>query len=292
MNIKATISDFPFSRQIKNSKARFVGFYESPTLPDRFLRLLGIPVKNRVDSNWIDQIKSSEVIVLFDTLREYTKEAKIIEDICPPSCRLVFYAWNPIAYSNSFDGLSDRWEKYTFSRKDSLKYGIEYKGPFYFFEPMVSEVQIKRDGLFVGLEKGRKNVLEAIKQLYLSAGFCPSILIVDNIKALFRRKYSFYKSYEEVCQLIRESRSVIEVLQPGQDGVSLRTMEALFFQKKLITNNVSIIENDFYNPENIFIHGKDDPARFREFLLSPYKKIESDTVSHYKFENWLCKLLN
>lgn len=292
MKIKVTISDFPFYRQIKNSTAEFVRFYEDPTLYDRVMRFLRIHVSNRVDGSWIDKIKSSEIIVLFDTLQEYAKEARMIEDICRPSCRLVFYAWNPITYSKSFDDLSDRWEKYTFSRKDSLEYGIKYKGPFYFCEPTASEVPIKRDGLFVGLEKGRKNALEAINHLYVSAGFSPDIQIVDNIRALYRRKYSFYKSYEEVCRLIQESRSVIEVLQPGQDGVSLRTMESLFFQKKLITNNISIIENDFYNPENIFIYGKDNPSEFREFLLSPYKKLEPETIFQYKFENWLSNLLN
>lgn len=291
MKINITISDFPFSRQVTGSSARFVSFYQEPTYFDRILQLMGFSSCNRMDRNWIEQIKASEIVILFDTLKDYATEAEQIERICPLSCRLIFYAWNPIAYSNSFEKLSARWEKYTFSRKDSLKYGIEYKGPFYFCEPIAGEGQIKRDGLFIGLEKGRKNVLDAINQLYVLAGFSADIQIVDNIKALYRREYSFYKSYNVVCKLIRGSRSVIEVMQPGQDGVSLRTLEALFYQKKLVTNNVSIVENDFYNPKNVFIYGKDNPSGFRDFLLSPYQEIDCETVNQYKFDNWLDRLL-
>lgn len=286
------ISDFPFSRYVKNRDVIFANYYEEPSMIRRIIQLLKVPIKNKVNNEWLHIVKNSKSIILFDTLLDYGKEIEIIETNCHPDCRLIFYAWNPIKYSPSFNRLNNRWERHTFSRKDSIAYNIGYSGPFYFVNPNMNDVFIKRDGLFIGLEKSRKDILGSIKDLYLLSGFTPDIQIVNNIKALFGKKYSFYKSYEEVCQLIFESRSIIEVLQPGQDGVSLRTMESLFFQKKLITNNFSIIENEFYDPQNIFIYGKDNPSRFREFLLTPYKRLNPDIVNQYKFENWLNRILN
>ena len=49
-----------------------------------------------------------------------------------------------------------------------------------------------------------------------------------------------------------------EIVQPGQGGLTIRTLEALFYNKKLITNNESITEYDFYNADNIFIYKEQD----------------------------------
>ena len=64
-------------------------------------------------------------------------------------------------------------------------------------------------------------------------------------------------------------------------------MEALFYEKKLITNNKNIINYDFYCKENIFILEKDDIEELPQFLKTPYKKIDNEIVNKYEFENWL-----
>ncbi|MBP5204804.1 oligosaccharide biosynthesis protein Alg14, partial [Candidatus Saccharibacteria bacterium] len=57
--------------------------------------------------------------------------------------------------------------------------------------------------------------------------------------------------------------------------------------KKLITDNSNIVDYNFYRPENIFIIGKDDPGRLKDFISSPYKKINQKIVDYYEFENWI-----
>ena len=59
--------------------------------------------------------------------------------------------------------------------------------------------------------------------------------------------------YYEYLKQIENSRIICEVVQKGQSGLTVRALEALFFEKKLITNNESIIEFDFYDSNNIFI---------------------------------------
>ena len=292
MNKKILISDFPFPKQIKNKNVIFSRFYNELSLFNRIMHLFGVSLEKEVNNDWIDLVNQSDIIILFDTLKDYAKEVELIENICRMDCRLIFYAWNPISYSNSFDRLSKRWEKYTFSKKDAIKYNIEYKGPFHFFESDISCEEIKFDGYFVGLEKGRSQTIEKIIDLYHDSRLSPEIQIVDNIKALFNKRYYFYKSYDETCKYVKQSRSIIEVVQKGQDGVTLRSMESIFYQKKLVTNNIAIMDYDFYTPQNIFILGKDNPHSFRDFILGPYQELPVEITEHYKFNNWLSSLLS
>ena len=79
----------------------------------------------------------------------------------------------------------------------------------------------------------------------------------------------------------------MELQEQGQTGLTLRAMEALFFQKKLLTDNQEVLNCDFYRQENIFVWGQDDECRLADFLQVPYQKIPEETVSQYTWEAWL-----
>ena len=48
------------------------------------------------------------------------------------------------------------------------------------------------------------------------------------------------------------SRSIIEIEDIDQNGLTLRSLESIFFGKKLITDNRDIVNYDFYKKENIY----------------------------------------
>ena len=83
------------------------------------------------------------------------------------------------------------------------------------------------------------------------------------------------------------SRALLDIVQPEQRGQTLRPIEALFFKKKIVTNNYSILEADFYNRENIFILGKDNIQDIQEFLKSDYKDLSSDLLEKYTVKGWI-----
>ena len=66
-------------------------------------------------------------------------------------------------------------------------------------------------------------------------------------------------------------------------------MEALFLEKKLITNNKDIKNYDFYNPSNIFILGENNIEDIKEFINKPYEKVEQKIIDYYDFEQWLSR---
>jgi hypothetical protein len=64
-------------------------------------------------------------------------------------------------------------------------------------------------------------------------------------------------------------------------------MEAMFFNKKLITDNLDVLNLDFYKEENIFVLGYDKEERLGTFLSSPYTPVDGDILKQYTWEVWL-----
>ncbi|MDE5609695.1 MAG: hypothetical protein K2I66_04855, partial [Bacteroidales bacterium] len=80
---------------------------------------------------------------------------------------------------------------------------------------------------------------------------------------------------------------VVDINQKGQTGLTRRPIEALLWNKKLVTNNPDIVNYDFYRPENIFIYGVDDPCGFEHFVETPLTEIPDNIKSRYTVEGWL-----
>lgn len=51
---------------------------------------------------------------------------------------------------------------------------------------------------------------------------------------------------------------IIEILQKGQNGSSLRYFEAVCYNRKLLTNNPNIEKLPFYNPEYMKVFSSSD----------------------------------
>lgn len=91
---------------------------------------------------------------------------------------------------------------------------------------------------------------------------------------------------QTVISKMKEAEILIDLVRPNQSGLSFRVFEAMAFHKKLITNNETIKEYDFYDPENILILDnsfKDIPDAF---LNQPYKEIPEDIYRKYTLEHF------
>lgn len=95
-----------------------------------------------------------------------------------------------------------------------------------------------------------------------------------------------YIPYDTVKKRVLESRAILEVNQQGQKGYTLRALEALFLEKKLITTNKSIINEDFYSPNNIFVVGIDDWEKLSIIIKSPYDKKVNRFKNEYDVNQW------
>src|SRR5690606_7174788 len=97
--------------------------------------------------------------------------------------------------------------------------------------------------------------------------------------------------YKKVLEGVSKSRALLDIIEVTDSGQSQRVMESIFLEKKLVTNSELIENYDFYNPQNIFLLGKDDIDDLPEFLNSSYKKIDESIVESYDVRNWVKRFL-
>lgn len=102
--------------------------------------------------------------------------------------------------------------------------------------------------------------------------------------------------FEKVGEYIQNSEIVLDILSKGkyaQKGLSFRVYEAMSYQKKMITNNIDIVNYDFYNPKNIFVI--EDVEKIvipKLFLDGKYEPIPESIYNRYTLEHWCETLLS
>lgn len=184
---------------------------------------------------------------------------------------------------------------YTFDYHQAQKYNWGYNNQFFLWAdynfPTIAGSN--RSALFVGKNKKRLHILTQIEKYLLNANYtCDFNIYLDERE----RKDSFIKnewvikemlSYENVLRKIEKCSVIVDITKEGQFGLTLRVLEALFYKKKLITNNKYICRFDFYNPNNIFVVGVDNWGEFDIFLESKLIEISDEIKQKYRFENWI-----
>lgn len=102
---------------------------------------------------------------------------------------------------------------------------------------------------------------------------------------------SSHISYRENIENIKKSKIIIDFLNGAHEGLSFRVFECIQFNKKLITDNTTIINYDFYHPNNIFIWDGNNIEDLKKFLTLEYQ-ILPKIKETYCFSNWIKYILN
>ena len=183
----------------------------------------------------------------------------------------------------------NNWNIWTFDKSDARKYHLKYNSQFFFnsLKPIKSDIQY--DILFIGRDKGRAGLLNSLKMKFEELGFVTYFYIRKKNNWYFRflNLGNTFITYQSVLDCIGRSKAILDIVQEGQIGLTLRPLEALFFEKKLITNNQDIENYDFYDKQNIFILGKNDFSGIKNFMHGPIKPISKEVKDFYCFASWL-----
>lgn len=107
------------------------------------------------------------------------------------------------------------------------------------------------DVVFVGKEKGRLEQLLSVYEKCTERGLVCDFHIVDvpeeNQKYADKITYNKKMSYNELLRRVKRSRCVLNIIQDGADGVTLRDYEAIGMNKYLMTNNKAVEKLSAYN---------------------------------------------
>lgn len=228
--------------------------------------------------SWEKEIPNTDKFIFFDS--HYSKEIiDYIKEINPNST-IIFYFWNTINEKNIYHLADSRIDEFwTFDSLDAEKYSLNFNPQFYTSNITISSKAPTTDILFVGQDKNRAETIKTLVSQADSYNLNSEIYITENNKNIF--------NYNTYLNKVSQTNTILDIVKQNQTGLTLRCMEALFFRKKLITNNLEIKKYNFYNPQNIFIYGKDSINDLKEFIYSPLIEIPSEIIMEYDYSNWV-----
>lgn len=282
-------------------------------LPHQAMRFVRAFVCNH-KGLWTDRFFSSDFLEALKSIKaddtvlfwgcENLKELLTLNREIAATKKNVFL-WNPV--STICRNAYSQWEYrhylhhsgmqvYSFDDADARRYSFNAINQVYRMpKALIGDDGKKFDVFYVGVDKHRTAALERLKAEFDAEGITYSINILKDkhtepSKALMPCYVDRLIPYGETLKMIAGSRCILEILQKGQGGMTLRSMEALFMGKKLITNNHAITTTPIYNPANIYVLGADERS-LTAFLDTPAEPIASSIVNSYEITHWIKKFL-
>jgi hypothetical protein len=251
----------------------------------------GLPLDSIWYGDWKQELKRYDKIIIFDCIPN-ARMAKYIRRKAKKGARVILWFWNPLLDCVSkklYEQTKGLCEQWTFDSADAGKYGMNLNNQFFFRQDTVSAA-IEYDVLFVGKDKGRYHEIKRLKDLLDRNGICSYLKVVRDettpSDAAADVVLDKGMSYESLLELSKKSRCILELCQEGQHGITVRTLEAMFYCKKLITNNKNIQQEALYDPDRIYLYPGDSEKLVR-FIQADSSKTEIRNLDRYTFEGWL-----
>lgn len=188
----------------------------------------------------------------------------------------------PLYYKSIIDKASFS-KIYTFELSDSIKNNWHHCTTLYSKIETNKPEELLYDIFYIGFNKGREELIRAIHKKLIGNGvICKFIIVSEKWKkesendglAVVSRKIP----YNEVLSYISKSKCIMEIMQSGQEGLTMRPYEAIFNNKKLLTNNHKVKDLVFYKEEYMQIFDS------LEDIDIDFLKNEMDVDYHYNGE--------
>jgi hypothetical protein len=227
--------------------------------------------------------------------------------------RLSLYLWDSMHYNPNARKLMSEFDQvFSFDRSDveqnskmqflPLFYGREFERSAHCSDTPVY------DACFIGtIHTDRYKVLEKVIDSLQARGrkvfvFCyyPSKqlyrlrALVDPGFRRFGRKYVNFTGMKlsEVVDRIAESRAVIDVNRPDQLGLTMRTIEAVGAQRKLITTNADVVNYDLYNQGGVLLVDRHNPMIDEALLYCDELPFDPALREKYSVSAWVDRIFS
>ena len=228
---------------------------------------------------WRNKVKKYNTFILFDygytqLVTKYIKKHN-------KKCKIILWHWNPLNQERMDFFKKDKNidEIWTYDKYGANKFGLTYNTQFYNKYIKLKDISHNFDIVFLGANKNRNDLIEKYQKIFEEKDIKCKFKIVNSSDEKV--------SYEEYLEFISDGRILLDIVAEGVTGITLRIMEGLFFNKKVITNNLTIKEYDFYNENNFFIIENDNFEQLEEFIKRDYIPTKEEILKKYDFEEWI-----
>lgn len=230
-----------------------------------------------------------------------------------PNAKIVLYLWDPVSYIHGIKAKLKLYDKiFSFDTEDCNKYGFEFRPLFSdLTDRGVTNSNIqpsKYDICFFGTMYG-----DRFKIVYFFNRFCQSnnlrfyhfCYVNGNFMKIFywltnsfcrklgvNKLNTIPKTKKEIEKILDDSKAVLDVNDNEQSGLTIRTLETVLRNKRLITTNTEIANYDFYNPNNILIIPRDGKIPDYCKFDNNFEKIDESILENYTAKGWVINVLS
>lgn len=232
-----------------------------------------------------------------------------------PGAKFILYLWDSLSNRGSIVPQLGRYDHvFGFDRTDAVEFGYTYR-PLFFsrvFEasadaPPAGAAVDRYDISFIGTaHSDRAPIVRAIDQnlpadirrfwfLFLQAPWVRRYYALRD--PAFRRVPETMFRYQSLSKaaigdVFRQSRTILDIEHPLQRGLTMRTFETLGANKKLVTTNPHVVEEPFFNPQNVLVVDRQSVSVSRAFLDQPYVPVPDAVYRRYALAGWLDEILH
>ncbi|RJL30205.1 hypothetical protein D5074_02355 [Pectobacterium polaris] len=228
-----------------------------------------------------------------------------------PKAQLCLYLWDSMYYNPNARNILSEFDKvFSFDRSDVEQNAQISFLPLFYGKEFDRSAECKGepiyDACFIGtIHTDRYKVLEKILDGLRSGGYSVFVFCYYPSKLLYRlrafidpgfrrfgKKYVSFVGMKlpEVVDKIAQSRAVIDVNRPDQLGLTMRSLEAVGAQRKLITTNADITNYDIFSPESVLVVDREYPAIDEKFLLQDGLPFAENIRDQYSVSAWVDRI--
>ena len=244
--------------------------------------------------------------VLFISPETINEESLLNLKKCFANAKFILYMWDSIENKNvkNIFSLFDR--VLSFDDGDCNKYGFVFRPLFYSstYENYSDNISTTYGLSFIGTaHSDRAKLVYNTLQECKKAGIEMFCYVYAQGKFMFLKNYFSNKYFRKLTKLklthsklldkkdaykiMLSSICILDINHPLQTGLTMRTIEAIGFNKKLITTNQHIKKYDFFNENNILLIERNDCHLNTVFLNGEYFKLDANEYKKYSLKQWI-----
>lgn len=218
-----------------------------------------------------------------------------------PKLKLIYTFTNIEKYSGArINHFTDELSSYydvvlAFDRLDSEKYGFEYSPLVYNANKKYMNSNVDSDVFYVGTAKDRLKMLISVFDKLMSMGIKCDFSIaevnedeIDNSKEI---TFNSRKSYSDVLDHISRTNCLLDVIQGNSTGLTIKTCEAICYDKKLITTNVHVKDYPFYDERYILVINNADDITKEFFTQNTDVKYKEEDKLFFSTEEFFKRII-
>ena len=247
-------------------------------------------IKKKLDAIFEECFSFDDILILRpDLIKEHLP---FIKD---HGKRLIAYFWDSFSRMPKGKETIQFFDKFlSFEPKDAKDHQLLFLPNFYSPDLVAKTEPPHFDLSYVASYDNRMEVLENILASLSSLDLKTNINIIAKKQAGSRNKKEKSITWstdvlprKETIRIMSDSNVLLDIAQPKQEGLSFRIFEAMKLKKKIITTNQSIVNYDFYDPENIFVWENETTIPTRDFFSTPYSPLPAEILNKYSLQKWI-----